>query len=439
MTFGHRPFLFPWLLLRAATTDAATPTIPEAFRLHEAIGGGDAAALEALLKAGQHDVDASFTVPELVDAVAGEASMERDAAVSFVHRSAPLQPIFFVALGAPLMLTTARYTPLALAAAIADDAAVDLLLEHGAQLHKEGSVSPLHLAIRSEVPPVSAAKKMTEQAVQSMATVMVGTISASAGSSQMKAMLHRDKKAKIVTKLLEKGASPSVITPELNASTPLHAASVLYGSFDDLGKRLIEAGAAVDAPDANGRTPFHYACGHLWKHFEEFATRHERTLEMLLAHGADINARDASQALRSTPLAVTVRGLARGYPAYMKHIEVLVRHGAGLDAIEDQLLVGERYWHSHWPVGGGSLLHLAAADGHVALARALIDGGMNVTALSADGRTPREVAYDNHRNLWRPLPGKLQSNWAMVELLDAAVTAAKVGEGAKGQRAKDEL
>lgn len=103
---------------------------------------------------------------------------------------------------------------------------------------------------------------------------------------------------------------------------------------------------------------------------------HRREAELLLAHGADANARDK---FGHTPLF-----FARS--AYMT--QVLVSHGADVNARRDD---------------GTTALHKAARNGCRQVARTLIRAGADVNA-AQDGSTPLHVAAR-------------RGHWSVVELL----------------------
>jgi ankyrin repeat protein len=146
-------------------------------------------------------------------------------------------------------------------------------------------------------------------------------------------------------------------------------AAVATGNAEFVALAL-ELGAPLEQRDWRRRTPLLAALAEAGNRDAARAQRGRQMAAVLLAHGADTRARDAAgcSALRLA-LAAGVAGddwLAR-VPA------------RELAADRDAL--------------GATLLHAAAAFGRVESARALVDRGVPVKALTADGRTAMHFAH----------------------------------------------
>lgn len=168
-----------------------------------------------------------------------------------------------------------------------------------------------------------------------------------------------------VSLLIDGGAR---VNPTANdmAVTPLHVAlSLAVGG--DAGKAdraevvriLLERGAAVNARDAGGAAPLHYAAqgGNV-----------AATL-LLLKHGANVNARDADG---ETALFACVGLDDRGAMC--------------------RLLLARGAWPTVSNVQGETPLHRAVALGDEDMVRELVTGGADLSAQKADGETPGDIA-----------------------------------------------
>ena len=159
------------------------------------------------------------------------------------------------------------------------------------------------------------------------------------------------------------GADPNV--QGLDKHTPLHAA---VNCFYDCGNlevalKLLEYGADINAENAFGSTPLHWASrGH---HFEDGSV-----LRLLLKHGGDVNSRDTRGL---TPLHEALGSEGGG----LKVVPLLLKHGADIEA-EDS--------------NGRTALRVAVEQGHYEVVKLLLKHGADVEAEDSDGRTALRVA-----------------------------------------------
>ena len=185
-----------------------------------------------------------------------------------------------------------------------------------------------------------------------------GVARAAESSALIDAVKRQDRAA--VSALLDRGAD--VNAAEADGATPLHFAA----EADDLAliDALLEAGASVNAKNRFNVTPLELA-----------AQNGDRAaVERLLAAGADVNAtsREGQTALMSA---------AR--TGKLDAVEALLAHGASVDAAEE--------WR------GQTALMWAAGEGHVDVVAALISAGANVNAQSKSGFTPLLFAVRDAR------------------------------------------
>jgi len=143
----------------------------------------------------------------------------------------------------------------------------------------------------------------------------------------------------------------------------LHGAAAL--GYKDIANMLINAGAYVnDRSDELGYTPLMSAA----------LRENPEIIELLIANGADINARCVEM---NTPL---IYAAIYGCP---KNAEVLIANGADINAKNNN---------------GQTALMFAALNEHVEVARLLIDAGANVNAKDNNGKTAfiiaREIGND---------------------------------------------
>jgi len=132
-------------------------------------------------------------------------------------------------------------------------------------------------------------------------------------------------------------------------------------------ERLVEADrGSIDTFSSDGWTPLHLAS----------FFGHTKIVEMLLAQGADVNARSRNHN-GNTPLHAA---LAANHKMVAG---LLIGQGADVNAAD---------------AAGWRPLHLAAANNNVDVVKSLIAQGGDVTAANGEGQTPLSLAQEkNHR------------------------------------------
>jgi len=197
-----------------------------------------------------------------------------------------------------------------------------------------------------------------------------------------------------VNLLLEAGAN--VKATNRYGVTPLHLATS-NGNVTILG-RLLRAGADPDARDASGETLLMMAV----------RSGSIDSVAALVERGASVNATDT--ATQTTPLMWAVR--SNQLPA----ARLLLEHGAKVDAATrvgatPPWVPPNAGGGSHglgiirggWPERGSrgaipgamTALQYAARDGHIEMARTLLDAGAHVNLVEANGITPLLMAVTN--------------------------------------------
>ncbi|KAG2484919.1 hypothetical protein HYH03_016305 [Edaphochlamys debaryana] len=168
----------------------------------------------------------------------------------------------------------------------------------------------------------------------------------------------------------EPTAPPAVeVAVEPAGPATLHAAAA-RGDVAEL-RRLLAAGADVDARDQAGATPLYSAAAH----------GHTLALRTLLAAGAKKDAADALTG--ATPIHAAAKG------GHTEAIQALLAAGVNKEAATDT---------------GATPLHAAAQGGHTEAIRVLLKAGASKEAATATGATPLyEAAARGHALTMRAL------------------------------------
>jgi cytohesin len=166
----------------------------------------------------------------------------------------------------------------------------------------------------------------------------------------------------------------------------------------DVVELLLANGADVKARDGNDVTPLHLAA----------ATGQPTLIEMLIAKGANINARSKEGV---TPLYVAAK-LDRARAA-----ETLIAHGAEIDART---------------VGGHTALASSAAEGHRGPAELLVAHGADVNVKDHTGKTPLVWAL-SAAALVSPSGQKIASSMSAERSAAEKQKLREIAKNAKGQ------
>jgi hypothetical protein len=175
----------------------------------------------------------------------------------------------------------------------------------------------------------------------------------------------------------EEAARPRAVPILEGGRTPLHEAS-RDGDLDE-ARRLLEAGADLEARDNIGWTPLHLVC---WHDQLEIA-------RLLLYRGADARAVDN---VGSTPLHLACRY------GHRETARLQLDRGANVRAVNN---------------AGWTPLHWACIHGHLETARLLLDSGANARAVDNTGKTPLQIVINNN---WHDVAALLRQYGAVAQL-----------------------
>ena len=175
---------------------------------------------------------------------------------------------------------------------------------------------------------------------------------------------------------LDKGVDVNAKTNWGDGGTPLHWAA--YDGHKEIVELLVAEGADVNAKDVDGLTPLYFAV---------FRDRNE-IVELLIAHGADVDTEKEASFLSNAALG-----------GYTEIVERLIAKGADVNAKDG---VGE------------TPLLLAAWYGHKETVELLIAEGADVNAKGADGKTPLDSADGETADIIRKHGGKTGQELALM-------------------------
>lgn len=189
----------------------------------------------------------------------------------------------------------------------------------------------------------------------------------------------RDRSNDIVRLLLQNGANPNQVSPDNEATTPIHTA-VMCENYDidtEVLKTLIEFGANVNASSGQGY-PLEIISNTMLDLSEDGLEdgHHEHARDILLQAGAD--------------------------PSLFKNnrseLQLAAKNG-DLAEVESLILKGEDVNEPAKRNGGATALQYAAMHGHFNIAKLLTENGALINAPEAeiDGRTALEAAAENGR------------------------------------------
>jgi ankyrin repeat protein len=185
--------------------------------------------------------------------------------------------------------------------------------------------------------------------------------------------------AELVKRLLKAGANPKVMN-DYGATAMSEAAERGDARILEL---LLKAGADVESPNLEGQTALMTVA----------RTNHLDAARVLLKHGANVNARENWRGQTALMWAA-----AQGQPEMVK---LLIQHGADVNArskIEQwERKVTAEPRPQNRPVGGFTPLLLAAREGCVGCAEALVKGGADINLRDPEDISPLNLALLNAR------------------------------------------
>ncbi|MGA2865353.1 MAG: ankyrin repeat domain-containing protein [Verrucomicrobiota bacterium] len=235
--------------------------------------------------------------------------------------------------------------------------------------HLLTSGSAVNATNRSGQTPLHLAAKHGQRGVATLLLASQANVSLKDGAGKT-ALLQatESRQAELVGLLLSHHAD--VNAPDNQGRTPVYCAA--GSGYPDLVRRLLEQGAAANAKTtAEGWTPLHAA-------LREWSTgTTEEIVELLLAHQAEVNARNREG---ETPLHIAVAMVEDE----AKYTRLLLTHRALVNATNNV---------------GQTPLFIAVYDGRVAAVKALLAERAEVNLRDKAGKTALQYALERQRSV----------------------------------------
>jgi ankyrin repeat protein len=346
-------------------------------------------------------IDDEATVPLLVknkvDVNAANASSGDTALHLAVEHKRPRILLFLLKNRANINTFNNRgLTPLHLAAKLNNCEALSLLLEHGAQVEARAplGVTPLHTAalagnwiafdlLLTAGADINAWGTKGESLLHEQARNPSGMLVAaklldyganieartSRGYTALQCAAMAGNKPMFFF-FLSRGANVEVETP--GSETLLHVTPPTDDDCLDILKYLLDYGLSVRTTSSQGWTPLHQTCFKGTGSPDIALDKTGEYIDLLLSHGADINAVSDSATGETALHLATMAGIPR--PSL---VTLLLARGALVDTETGT---------------GKTALHLAAERGRESIFRILLDNGANA---SIEARSSKEVCMDN--------------------------------------------
>jgi len=263
-----------------------------------------------------------------------------------------------------------------------------------------------------------AAMQGDRAAVQSLLAAKVDVnVAQGDGSTALHWAAYRDD-LEMAKLLIRAGANVKAAT-RLGDYTPIFFAA--KNGNAEMIELLLKAGSDVDASNRNGTTPLMLAAG----------SGKADAVKALLDHGAKVDATDVTNGQTPLMFAAAVNGASA--------IKLLAERGAALNTLSKILEARDsrerrdfanpegRRIEGPW-IGGMSALHLAAREGHLDAARALVEAGADVNVVAVTDKMPPittaiingyfDLAYfllDHGANPNLTTTGALTPLWAAID------------------------
>ena len=227
------------------------------------------------------------------------------------------------------------------------------------------------------------------------------------GSNSVRTALHAAAAGEhlVVVKYLV-GQGASVSSTDANSATPLHAAVAAENLA--IVKYLVGQGASVNAQDAWGETPLHYAAAYGNSAIVTYLLGQEADVTIASNAGltpaetADLSAQTVVKADLSRAARAELDSLSIAYTAAafidsartgnLAVVKLFVQSGMSVETVRADTVVIKRPVEPFYSFRGGTVLHVAAGAGELAVVRYLVGQGASLTATTTYGGTALFIA-----------------------------------------------